>query len=751
MLEFEVNGQRLRIKGNLYVVAESIDYLKARFSFSADWDGVIKTAIFKTADRKSVYHVILDENGICTVPSEVIHAPMFRVSVFGGSRITANEVEVLCDVSGYAEGEFPGDPAPDIHEQILLEIAKKVSKVEGMDLSQNSYTNEEKEKLEKLPTGEALNEALNSISNRFEGKLNGMADSLSQGISGVGTALSTHIGAKILDHPDGSVTEVKIADGAVGTDKLADGAVTAEKIADGVLFSGKYDDLTGVPTEFPPSGHSHTVGDITDLAEWAKQPEKPTYTADEVGALAADGTAVRASADANGNNIPDTYATKVQLADLSAVVGDVTALLGYDDDDIVGLQVDYANSVFTRLAGAKNLTAGADFDKYTMFGGRRRCNVADDGTINAYYGDEGYTEDGSNGQVMVYQPVFYYMVVPLVYDKQETGIGYHLRKANYYASDMPKPGFKRHPAFYDENGNEVDYILLSAYEGSIYDTSESAYLMNDEQVADFAADKFCSIAGVKPASGLTQNLTRPNVEQLAKNRGVGWHSYNIKAASANQYLMVVEMAMLNMQTAIGQGIVSITDNSSYNCSSLTGSTSALGNATGQATETINEIGGTQTAYITSEKLAVTYRGMENPWGNLWKFVYGINIWGDGKMNGGQPFICSDFNFAENKKTDNYKGAGFTVTNANGYISAMGYSTACDWLFMASECLGNSSLPVGDYHYITQNLNGYRIARLGSGWHHGTNAGGFFWALNDGVGSRARAIGGRLVYVPTAKI
>ena len=39
MLEFEVNGQRLRLKGNLYVVAESIDYLKARFSFSADWDG----------------------------------------------------------------------------------------------------------------------------------------------------------------------------------------------------------------------------------------------------------------------------------------------------------------------------------------------------------------------------------------------------------------------------------------------------------------------------------------------------------------------------------------------------------------------------------------------------------------------------------------------------------------------------------------------------------------------------------------
>ena len=78
------------------------------------------------------------------------------------------------------------------------------------------------------------------------------------------------------------------------------------------------------------------------------------------------------------------------------------------------------------------------------------------------------------------------------------------------------------------------------------------------------------------------------------------------------------------------------------------------------------------------------------------------------MGGGQPYICSDFSFAESKNSGNYEPAGFTVTNANGYISAMGYSTKYDWLFMASECLGNSSLPVGDYTYITENLNGYRI-------------------------------------------
>ena len=418
-------------------------------------------------------------------------------------------------------------------------------------------------------------------------------------------------------------------------------------------------------------------------------------------------------------------------------------------NNVIGLRVDYENKTFERLGMAVGLSAGSDFDKFAMYGGRTRCNLADDGTITAFYGDSNYTEDGSNGQVMVYQPKFYYRVNPLKIEKQSTGIGYHLRKADYYISDKPVVGFKTHPAFYDKNGNELDYILIGAYEGSIYDTSASAYLLLDEQVMAVSEDKFCSIAGVKPASGLTQNLTRPNIETMAQNRGANWHLENSKIASMEQILCMIEMGTMNFQTAIGQGVVSISDNGSYNCASLTGSTASLGNGTGRATETINEKGGVQTTETADGKTSVSYRGVENDWGNIWKFIIDTNIWGNGAMGGGEPFYCDDFNFAENKKTDNYKGAGFTVTNAGGYISAMGYSTACDWLFMASECLGNSSLPVGDYHWITQNLNGYRIARLGGCWIDGISAGGFYWILDAGVGGRNRGIGGRLVYVPSA--
>lgn len=436
-------------------------------------------------------------------------------------------------------------------------------------------------------------------------------------------------------------------------------------------------------------------------------------------------------------------------------VTDIRAYLGMiETEDVLGITMDYKNKTCTRIAGAKNLIAGTDFDKFSMYGGRKRCNVSDGGTINAYYGDEGYTEDGSNGQVMVYQPKFYYLVCPLEYDRQETGYGYHLRKANYYVSETQRAGFKLHPAFYDKNGNEVDYILMSAYEGCIYDTSANAYLKNDEQVMDASKDKFSSIAGARPATGVSQNLIRPNIEQMAKNRGEGWHSFGIKTASMEQLLMIVELGMMNLQTAIGQGVVNLPwttgsdTTSSY--AGVTGSTASLGNGTGRATETTTYEGGVATKNTADGKTSICYRGVENFWGNIWKFAYGINFY----CEVGKPFlgyVCKDFNYAESKRTDNYENIGFALPSENGYVSAMGYSTNYDWLFLPSEVKGNSSLPVGDYYYQNNTWDGYRFTLLGGRWYGGSYAGGFYWYLYAGVGARARALGGRLVYVPTVTV
>ena len=451
------------------------------------------------------------------------------------------------------------------------------------------------------------------------------------------------------------------------------------------------------------------------------------------------------------SNIEELKSENFNSQEILSGVADLRAYLGLTADDIVGLQVDYKNKTFKRLAGAANLTPGSDFDKFSMYGGRRKCNVADDGTINAWYGDNNYTEDGSNGQVMVYQPKFYYLVCPVEYDPIDTGIGYHLRKANYYVCEKPRAGFRLHPAFYDASGKEIDYYLTATYEGSLYDTSAAAYLLQDEQLMSSAEDKFSSIAGARPASGSSQNLTRTEIEKMAQNRGTNWHGDLIKPVSAEQLLMIIELGIMNTQTGVGQGVVGLPyttgDDTTSSYAAATGSTAALGNGTGRAEKTTTYEGGSAKEYTVDSKTSVCWRGKENFWGNIWKFVYGISIWGNGKMDGGQPYICSDFNFAENKNSGNYEPAGFTVAPKEGYISAMGYSTKFDWLFIASETLGNSSLPVGDYTYFTQNLNGYRIARLGSTWYDWSSAGAFSWALNSGVSGRSRNVGGRLVYIP----
>lgn len=500
--------------------------------------------------------------------------------------------------------------------------------------------------------------------------------------------------------------------------------------------------------------NKHTSDKITELNKAASTAKTALDTATITGNNALQ--ALQSENSSAASNIEELKSENFNSQEILSGVADLRAYLGLTADDIVGLQVDYKNKSFKRLAGAANLTPGSDFDKFSMYGGRKRCNVADDGTINAWYGDEGYTEDGSNGQVMVYEPKFYYLVCPVEYDPIDTtGIGYHLRKANYYVSEKPRPGFRLHPAFYDASGKEIDYYLTSAYEGSIYDTSAAAYLLQDEQVMSSAEDKFSSIAGARPASGSSQNLTRTEIEKMAQNRGTNWHGDLIKQISAEQLLMIIEMGVMELQTPIGQGVIALPyttgDDTTSSYAAVTGSTASLGNGTGRAEKTTTYEGGKATEYTVNGKTSICWRGKENFWGNIWKFAYGISIWGNGKMDGGQPYICSDFEFAENKNSGNYEPAGFTVAPKEGYISAMGYSTKFDWLFIASETLGNSSLPVGDYTYLTQNLNGYRIAQLGSNWNNWSNAGTFYWNLNNSVGNRNRNIRGHLIIAKYSRV
>lgn len=432
-------------------------------------------------------------------------------------------------------------------------------------------------------------------------------------------------------------------------------------------------------------------------------------------------------------------ATIGDIQELQKQIADLEAFIGYSADDIYGVEVDFANKKFTRLSGAANRTPGAGFDSINAFGGRKRCNVADDGTVTAYYGDSGYTTTGKNAagtkvQVMVEQPKFYYKVVPMVLEKGAKGM--KIRKARYYVSDTLKPGFKVHPAFVD-NGVVNPYIYLAAFEGSLFDTSTNAYILDDAQVADFAADMLCSIVNAKPASGLQQNLTRENTRKLAQKRGKGWEQSYAATIAASQLLMLIEYASFDMQKAIGNGVTNKTDDGSTSMTEITGATVNLGNASGSVTNA-------------NGYNIVSYRGEENIWGNIWTWVDGMNEENPATFTTGDcgTLYVADHGFVDDSKASPYKNTGIHPDYGSGYISAFGYSEEFDWLFIPAEHTGNSTLPVGDYFW---NGNpGWRVTVLGGQWSYGAYAGAFYWSLNIARSARVRNVGGRLVYVPSKK-
>lgn len=440
---------------------------------------------------------------------------------------------------------------------------------------------------------------------------------------------------------------------------------------------------------------------------------------------------------------PAAVATIGDVETLAKRISDLQAFVGYTDSDIYGVEVDFVNKRFTRLAAAVGKTPGADFDGCPAFGGRRRCNLTNDGVVAAYYGDPGFSTTGKLTQavtlpdestlpagtivqVMVEQPKFYYKVVPILVENRAKGS--ITRKVRYYVSDKAKAGFKLHPAFICD-GKENEKIYLSAFEASLYDASAGAYIMDDSQVADFSADMLASIANAKPISGLTQNLTRANTRKLAQKRGTGWEQGLIQTASASNLLMLVEYAAFNMQKAIGAGVTNKADDGATSMTELTGATVNLGNASGSVTNT-------------NGYNVVSYRGEENLWGNIWTWEDGINANGTEK-----EVYIADHGFADDTGATPYVAAGFTVDGVGGYVSAWCYSEAFDWLFIAGECLGNDSLPVGDYFW---RADGWRVCGLGASWTNGGGSGPFSRALISASSFRNRNIGGRSVYVPSKK-
>ena len=251
--------------------------------------------------------------------------------------------------------------------------------------------------------------------------------------------------------------------------------------------------------------------------------------------------------------------------------------------------------------------------------------------------------------------------------------------------------------FVDGKGNEIDYVLVGKYEAS--GTTERAYSKKGQT---------CLV-----------NATIVQMRTACMANGVGYQQYDFLIDAIIKELWLIEMATTDSQSIMkgytaGSNIAALT----------TGHTDDVKTASGSPTSN------------TAGTYACKYRGIENPWGNLYKWCDGINF------SGSKVYICLD---PEKYESDKYKSPYVYMGDrkmSHGYISRIDYFDKFPLLGYTSEFSGSGTTYYSDYggDYGT-------VLFFGGSWGVVGNAGLWFWYSGTNSLGWSSVIGGRLCYKP----
>jgi hypothetical protein len=362
----------------------------------------------------------------------------------------------------------------------------------------------------------------------------------------------------------------------------------------------------------------------------------------------------------------------------------------------------------------------------------RRCVVRDDGSVNYYLSatDSTKKEDGTTSSVITGADGMVMVEIPAFYVKFTPG-----STRTWAISLNPAPGYALHPAF-RKDGDFVPYRYIGAYDACV-NTTGSTYqsgLNYDTNVGagqswNTGTAKLASVSGVYPAVG----ITRAQARSMAANRGTGWRLVDAYLMWAVELLFLIEHGTFRTQQTVGDGNTNVTN--AYNAASsgnqtdsphsVAGKSNSIGNA---STNTTNGAGSG-----TRDTAFMSYRGIENWYGNCWNWVDGFNI------NSNQGYVSNTrANFADDTAT-NYNAIGSAMVATDGYVTNCQNET---FAFLPSAVGGSSSTYWADYYYQS---TGWRVALFGGAADNGASAGGFFWALAYASSLAYRSIGARLAF------
>lgn len=352
----------------------------------------------------------------------------------------------------------------------------------------------------------------------------------------------------------------------------------------------------------------------------------------------------------------------------------------------------------------------------------KRCVINDAGVVQYYLkatdstkkaDDSAANLTGADGQVMVEIPKFWY--------KHSFSDPTHTWEISNAAAD----GFEVHPAFLSGD-DTYDKIYIGAYEAVLYDNSASAYIdygatwegAND---IDSTADKLGSVSGKMPVT----TFTRAQGRAMAARRGTGWTQELYDVRSAVQLLFLIEYASFYSQSMIGAGIVNVADWGDYYPLAKAGNSNAIGNATG------NTAG--STAKATEATKYMSYRGVEQWYGHIYKWMDGINT------NNNRSYVCNvAANLADDTST-NYTDIGVSNVASNGYQATL-LNIARG--FLPASVGADSATKITDSYY--QNT-GWRVAYSGGYAISTGTAGAFLAYLARDSSYSISSVGSRLCF------
>ena len=274
----------------------------------------------------------------------------------------------------------------------------------------------------------------------------------------------------------------------------------------------------------------------------------------------------------------------------------------------------------------------------------------------------------------------------------------------------------------------VSGTKITVAENLTNETAANTVIQTQKDFTATTGDKLCSVSGFAAIN----HGTRAQFREIALNRGAGWRQEDYDLICAVQLLFLTEYASFYSQSVLGVGISNVTDWADYNdCNPIakSGNGNSIGNASG------NNAGSTSAA--TESTKYCKYRGIENFYGHLWKFVDGINI------NDNIPYRCNtEANFADDTASNytrmvDVNGVDVTLHNADGYVATI---QKMKWGFLVASVGASGSTKITDYYWQTAD---WRVALFGGRANNGVYTGFACWALSCASSVVYQNISGRL--------